>query len=66
VSDTKWVKLIRSEYEEMPDLHLTPAQMQRLWGIDADTCRAVLDTLLAQRALKLTLAGGYTRLRVRN
>ena len=65
-SESKWLELIRSDYAEIPDLHLTPAQMQRFWGIDAATCRAVVDTLLAQQALKLTLAGGYTRLRIRN
>lgn len=63
VADTYWVELIRSEYNEMPDLHLTPPQMQRLWGIGADTCRAVIEELTRQQALKLTLAGGYARLR---
>jgi hypothetical protein len=65
-SETRWLELIRSEYREMPDLHLTPAQMQRLWGIGPDTCGAVIEALVAQRALKLTLTGAYTRLRVTN
>lgn len=65
-SDTYWLELIRSEYREMPDLHLTPVQMQRLWGLDPDTCRSVIDALVAQSALKLTIAGGYARLRGTN
>lgn len=65
-AETRWLELIRSEYREMPDLHLTPVQMQRLWGLDPDTCRSVVDALVAQKALKLTLAGGYARLRLTN
>jgi hypothetical protein len=66
LADTRWLELIRSEYREMPDLHLTPVQMQRLWGLDPDTCRSIIDALVAQKALKLTLAGGYARSRVTN
>jgi hypothetical protein len=65
-ADLGWLELIRSEYREMPDLHLTPVQMQRLWGIGPDMCRAVIDALVAQKALKLTLAGGYARIRATN
>ena len=65
-ANSRWLELIRSESREMPDLHLTPAQMQRLWGLDPDTCRSIIDALVAQNALKLTLAGGYARLRVTN
>jgi len=60
-----WVTLIRSEYREMPDLHLTPAQMQRLWGLGPDTCAEVVDALLAEQAVRLTLAGAYAAIRSR-
>jgi hypothetical protein len=60
-SAADWARLIQSEYEEMPDLNLTPAQMQRLWGIGPNTCRAVIELLIARNALKLTLAGSYAR-----
>jgi hypothetical protein len=66
MSDTHWLELVRSEYREMPDLHLTPVQMQRLWGLSPDTCRTVIETLVAQKALRLTLAGAYARLRLTN
>ena len=64
--DAHWLELIRSEYREMPDLHLTAAQVQRLWGIGPDTCRRVIEALVAQRALRLTLAEGYARIRATN
>ena len=35
----------RAEYDEMPGLHLTEKQAARLWGCDADSCRAVLAQL---------------------
>ena len=31
---TDWTHLIRAEYEEMPGLILTCAQVRRLWGLD--------------------------------
>ena len=39
------LRLIRGEYLEMPGLRLTHAQAQRLWGLDAQTCASVLETL---------------------
>jgi hypothetical protein len=59
------LELIRSEYREMPDLHLTPVQMQRMWGVGPQTCAEVVDALLAERAVRLTLAGAYVAIRGR-
>jgi hypothetical protein len=36
------VERIEGEYNEMPGLKLTEAQAQRLWDLDADTCRTIL------------------------
>ena len=47
-----WLQLIRSEYAEMPGLHLTARQAQRLWGLDAPYCQALLDALESQHYLK--------------
>jgi hypothetical protein len=47
-----WLQLIRSEYAEMPGLHLTARQAQRLWGLDASRCQALLDALESERYLK--------------
>ena len=65
-SDADWTRLIQSEFEEMPDLNLTPVQIQRLWGIGPHTCRVVIEALVAQKALQLTLFGSYARYRARN
>ena len=34
---------IREEFREMPGLRLTPAQATRLWGLENETCREVID-----------------------
>jgi hypothetical protein len=49
-----WLRFIRAEYLEMPGLHLTRAQVQRLWALDRDLCDAVLDALVALEFLRKT------------
>jgi hypothetical protein len=44
--------LIRAEYREMPCLRLTKRQMQRLWGLDGNTCDAVVKTLETEQFLR--------------
>jgi len=56
-----WIQLIRAEYHEIPDLHLTKPQVQRLWNLDAKLCDAVLEALEAGRVLRRTQAGAYVR-----
>jgi hypothetical protein len=56
-----WLQLIRSEYLEIPGLHLTRSQVQRLWGLDAPTCDALLAALIEGRFLRRTDAGAYVR-----
>lgn len=58
---THWLRLIRAEYLEVPGLHLTKAQIQRMWGIDRDTCDVVLATLIESRFLRRTEADRYAR-----
>jgi len=50
---------ICGEFREMPGLCLTRAQAQRLWGLDASTCRAVLRTLVDSGFLRMTTNGMY-------
>ena len=39
---TDWIQIIRAEYHEIPGLHLTKPQVQRLWNLEATMCDAVL------------------------
>lgn len=56
---SQWLRLIQAEYREIPGLHLTKPQMQRLWGLDATTCDALLDALQEARILRRTQRDGY-------
>lgn len=56
-----WIHLIRSEYLEIPGLHLTRNQVLRLWGLDAVMCDALLQALVDVRFLRRTHAGAYVR-----
>ncbi len=56
-----WLQIIRGEYSEIPGLHLTKKQVQRLWGLDAVTCDALLETLVGGRFLRRTQNGAYAR-----
>ena len=58
---TDWIQLIRAEYYEIPGLHLTRPQVQRLWNLDATMCDAVLQALEAARFLRRTRAGAYVK-----
>ena len=55
------VRLVRTEYLEMPGLHLTKCQAQRLWGLDGQRCDAVFDLLVAKNFLKRRRDGAYVR-----
>jgi hypothetical protein len=52
---------VREEFREMPGLRLTPAQATRLWGVEHDMCRAVIDRLVAASYLRWTASGAVTR-----
>ena len=54
------VSLIRAEYDEMPGLCLTRAQVQRLWLLEPSACDHVLRALVEARYLRLTPCG-YVR-----
>lgn len=54
------VGLIRAEYQQMPGLCLTRAQIQRLWLLEPAACDTVLRTLVDAGYLLVTPAG-YVR-----
>ena len=58
---TRIIERIRGEYLEMPGLRLTPAQAQRLCGVDQTVCKAVLDALVDAEFLSVNAHGMYTR-----
>jgi hypothetical protein len=58
---TDWLRLIRAEYREIPGLHLTRSQVQRLWNLDVGTCDAVLTALENDNFLRRTHGGAYVR-----
>ena len=57
----RWLELIRTEYVEMPGLHLTEPQVRRLWGLDSVTAEALLGALTDVRFLRRTRQGAYVR-----
>jgi hypothetical protein len=59
---TNVIEIIRREYQEMPDLRLTPAQAARLWHLEAALARAILDGLVQSGFLRVTPEGRYGRI----
>ena len=53
---------ICGEYLEMPGLQLTRPQAQRLWGLDEQTCAALLESLTEEKFLYRRPDGMYARL----
>lgn len=53
------LRAVETEYREMPGLHLTRAQAQRLWSLDATTCAVLFDVLVATRFLRRTHRDQY-------
>jgi hypothetical protein len=51
--------MIRAEYRELPGLRLTFAQACRLWNLTSAECEAAIETLLAEKFLRLTLDGTF-------
>jgi len=51
---------VLAEFEEMPGLALTPRQASRLFGLDQDVCKIVLDTLVDLAYLRQTTSGTVT------
>ena len=56
------LRRIQGEFLEMPGLRLTEAQARRLWALDAATCSALLDALIAERFLCRTSDGAFMRI----
>jgi hypothetical protein len=52
---------VRAEFEEMPGMTLTMPQASRLFGIESELCRAVMERLVGSAYLRWTRTGAVTR-----
>jgi hypothetical protein len=52
---------VQAEFEEMPGMKLTMPQASRLFGIERETCRAVVERLVTACYLRWTDSGAFTR-----
>jgi hypothetical protein len=59
VSIDEALRRVKGEYLEMPGLRLTPAQAQRLWGLDRESCQALLGALVEAEFLFKTQDGAF-------
>lgn len=50
-----------NEFMEMPGLRLTVAQARRLWALDEETCRQILEQLVSAKFLVRLSDGAYLR-----
>jgi len=57
------LKRVKTEFQELPGLRLTAAQAQRLWGLDRESCAALLGALVDARFLVRSTDGTFTRAR---
>jgi hypothetical protein len=52
---------VRAEFVEMPGLSLTVRQASRLFGLDQDVCRVVVDRLVRADFLRWSATGAVAR-----
>jgi hypothetical protein len=55
------IERVRGEFIEMPGLQLTMAQAARLWGLEMNACRHVVDVLVESAFLRWTAGGKIVR-----
>ena len=52
---------VRAEFEEMPGLTLTMPQASRLFGLEQDVCKTIVERLVTAAYLRYTQTGAVTR-----
>ena len=55
------LRRVQGEFLEMPGLRLTEAQARRLWGLDRESCAALLTALIDANFLFRTRDGAFMR-----
>ncbi len=61
-----WVELVRSEFAEMPGLHLSKCQAKRLWNLDDQRTEIIFDQLESSHFLRRTDNDIYVRADIGN
>ncbi len=57
----KVAERIRAEFDEMPELMLTPAQASRFFGLDQEMTQSVMDRLVGADYLRRTRDGSLVK-----
>lgn len=52
---------IQTDYVQMPQMKLTPRQVQRLWSLSAEICERALSSLVMKGFLVQSSDGSYVR-----
>ena len=55
------LEYVRAEYNDVPNLRLTPSQAQRWFHLEPPMCATMLDALLLERLLSRTADGLFVR-----
>lgn len=55
------LELVRSEFTEMPGLHLSKCQARRLWNLDSRSCGVIFEALKASHFLRRLANDSYVR-----
>lgn len=56
-----WVRLVQSEYTEMPGLHLSKRQAQRMWNLGPGSCDLIFQALESSHFLRRLPNDSYIR-----
>lgn len=59
--DSNLLRRVRGEFEEMPDMRLSLDQATRLWSIDRNDCKRILETLTKSHFLEIDARGRYRK-----
>lgn len=55
------VERVRAEFDEMPGMTLTMLQASKLFGLNEELCRSVVEQLVSAEYLRKTESGAVTR-----
>jgi hypothetical protein len=56
-----WCAIVRTDFDELPDMRLSVSRASQLWSTDGDTCRRVFERLVTSGFLVRGADGCYGR-----